>query len=151
MHLLFIPTYLDGTDGIINMPYYEFLTGCDYCIYPSYYEPWGYTPLESISFGIPCLTTTLSGFGQWVQSEVGHQPLLSDGVAVIPRDDNNYDQCVDEIATSIVGMTRLQQTDWQLFSAAASDLAKKALWRDFIKNYLKAYTLAVKTNKPTIS
>ena len=146
VHILFIPTYLDGNDGIINLPYYDFLTACDYCIYPSYYEPWGYTPLESISFGIPCLTTTLSGFGQWVQQEVGHQPLLSDGVAVVPRDDDNYNQCADEIATSILGMARLQHSDWRQFADAAYNLSKKALWKDFIKNYLKAYTLAIKNN-----
>lgn len=144
VHLLFIPSYLDGKDGIINLPYYDFLTGSDYCVYPSYYEPWGYTPLESISFNIPCLTTTLSGFGQWVHKEIGHQPLLSDGVAVIPRDDNNYNQCVNEIATSIIGMTRLPQNDWHQFAEAAGTLAKKAQWKDFIKDYLKAYTLAIK-------
>ena len=146
VHLLFIPTYLDGNDGVFNMPYYDLLTGCDYCIYPSYYEPWGYTPLESISFGIPCLTTTLSGFGQWVQQEVGHLPLLSDGVAVVPRDDNNYWQCVNEIATSIIGMALLQQSDWHQFADAAAALSKKALWKDFVKNYLRAYTLAMKNN-----
>ncbi|MBP5628629.1 MAG: glycogen/starch synthase [Bacteroidaceae bacterium] len=144
LHLLFIPTYLDGNDGVINMPYYDLLTGCDYCIYPSYYEPWGYTPLESIAFGVPCLTTTLSGFGQWVTGVTGHQPLVSDGVAVISRDDNNYDECVGEIATSIAGMARLSQADWQQFAAAATDLSKKAMWKDFVKQYIKAYTLAVK-------
>lgn len=146
VHLLLIPSYLDGEDGVINLPYYDFLTASDYCIYPSYYEPWGYTPLESTAFSIPCLTTSLSGFGQWVQREVGHLPLLSDGVAVISRDDYNYDHCVDEIATSIIGMARLSQDDRQLFGNAAFELSKKAQWKDFIKNYLNAYTLAIKNN-----
>ncbi|MBO4730430.1 MAG: glycogen/starch synthase [Bacteroidaceae bacterium] len=147
LHLLFIPTYLDGNDGVINMPYYDLLTGCDYCIYPSYYEPWGYTPLESIAFGVPCLTTNLSGFGQWVAGVTGHQPLVSDGVAVVSRNDYNYDECVGEIATSIAGMARLSQADWQQFAAAATDLSKKAMWKDFVKQYIKAYTLAVKSEK----
>ncbi|MCH5178889.1 MAG: glycogen/starch synthase [Prevotellaceae bacterium] len=146
VHILLIPSYLDGEDGIINLPYYDFLTASDYCIYPSYYEPWGYTPLESTAFSIPCLTTNLSGFGQWVQSEVGHLPLLSDGVAVIPREDYNYDHCVNEIATSIIGMARLSQDDRVQFGNAAFELSKKAQWKDFIKNYLKAYTLAIKNN-----
>jgi len=144
VHLLFIPSYLDGQDGIINLPYYDFLTGSDYCVYPSYYEPWGYTPLESIAFGIPCLTTNLSGFGQWVNTQVGHQAILSDGVAVVPRDDNNYNQCVEEIATSILGMTMLTKEEYANFSKAAKKLSTKALWKDFIKNYLHAYTLALK-------
>lgn len=144
VHLLFIPSYLDGNDGIINLPYYDFLTASDYCVYPSYYEPWGYTPLESIAFGIPCLTTSLSGFGQWVNTVVGHQALLSDGVAVIPRHDHNYDQCVEEIATSIQGIAMLLPQEYSRFQEAARALSTKALWKDFIGNYLKAYTLAVK-------
>ncbi len=144
VHLLFIPSYLDGNDGIINQPYYDFLTASDYCVYPSYYEPWGYTPLESIAFGIPCLTTNLSGFGQWVNTQVGHQAILSDGVAVVPRNDNNYDQCVEEIATSILGIAMLTKDEYSAFSKAAKKLATKALWKDFANNYFKAYTLAIK-------
>ena len=140
----FIPSYLNGSDGIFNKTYYDLLAGLDLTLFPSYYEPWGYTPLESIAFGVPCLTTTLSGFGQWVASVTGHQPLVSDGVAVVSRDDYNYDECVGEIATSIVGMARLSHADWQQFAAAATELSKKAMWKDFVKQYIKAYTLAVK-------
>lgn len=143
-HLLFIPSYLDGQDGIINLTYYDFLTASDYCVYPSYYEPWGYTPLESAAFGIPCLTTTLSGFGQWVNKEVGHQAILSDGVAVIPRDDWNYDECVDATVASIEGISLLQSQEYQRIQEAARQLANKAQWKDFILNYLNAYTLAQK-------
>ena len=54
---------MDGKDGIFNMTYYDLLIGMDATVYPSYYEPWGYTPLESIAFGIPTVTTDLAGFG----------------------------------------------------------------------------------------
>lgn len=146
IHLLFIPSYLDGQDGIINMPYYDFLTASDYCIYPSYYEPWGYTPLESIAFGIPCLTTNLSGFGQWVNTQVGHQAILSDGVAVIQRTDNNYEQCACEIAVSIQGLSMLSDLEYINIQEAARKLSLKAQWKDFIKYYLDAYTLSLKYN-----
>lgn len=147
IHILFIPSYLDGNDGVINMPYYEFLTASDYCIYPSYYEPWGYTPLESIAFGIPCLTTNLSGFGQWVNEIVGHRAILSDGVAVIQRNDSNYDHCTDEIATSIQGIAALSPQEYEKIREAARNLSSNALWKDFIINYINAYTLAIKHNK----
>lgn len=147
VRLLFIPSYLDGEDGILNLTYYDFLTACDYCVYPSYYEPWGYTPLESAAFGIPCLTTTLSGFGQWVNKEVGHQAILSDGVAVIPRSDWNYDECVEATATSIEGISILSAKEYQLLQEAARNLAAKAQWKDFILNYLNAYTLAIKKSE----
>lgn len=144
VHLLFIPSYLDGDDGVINMAYYDFLAGSDYCVYPSYYEPWGYTPLESIAFGIPCLTTNLSGFGQWVNSTVGHTAILSDGVAVIQRDDSNYERATDEIATSIQGVAMLLPDEYSKIRTTAKALSGKALWKDFILNYINAYTLAMK-------
>lgn len=147
VHVMFIPSYLDGQDGIINLPYYDFLTASDYCIYPSYYEPWGYTPLESVAFGIPCLTTNLAGFGQWVNSIVGHHAILSDGVAVINRDDNNYDQCVDDIATSISGISRLDTLEYGKLQEAARKISTMALWKDFIKYYLNAYNLSLKYAK----
>ena len=144
VHLLFIPSYLDGQDGIFNIPYYDFLTASDYCIYPSYYEPWGYTPLESIAFGIPCLTTNLSGFGQWVNTTIGHQAILSDGVAVVQRNDNNYEQCAEEIAVSIQGITMLSASEYSKIQSVAKKLSTKAEWKDFIAHYLDAYTLALK-------
>ena len=64
----FIPSYLNGNDGVFNMPYYDILCGLDLALFPSYYEPWGYTPLEALAFRIPTLTTTLAGFGLWVKS-----------------------------------------------------------------------------------
>ena len=62
--LIFLPCYLTGDDGIINKTYYDVVLGNDLCIYPSYYEPWGYTPLEAVAFKVPCITTDLAGFVQ---------------------------------------------------------------------------------------
>lgn len=144
VHLLFIPSYLDGNDGVFNLKYYDFLTASDYCVYPSYYEPWGYTPLESAAFGIPCLTTNLSGFGQWVNSQVGHQAILSDGVAVLPRTDQNYNECVEATATSIVGISLLSPDEYRSIQESARTLADKAQWKEFIINYLQAYSFAIR-------
>ena len=63
---MYIPCYLDGHDGIIDISYYELMPAIDLTMFPSYYEPWGYTPLESIAFGVPTVTTDKAGFGQWV-------------------------------------------------------------------------------------
>ncbi|WP_302314877.1 glycosyltransferase, partial [uncultured Muribaculum sp.] len=66
--VIYVPCYLNGSDGIFDKTYYDLLIGMDATVFPSYYEPWGYTPLESIAFGVPTITTTLSGFGQWILS-----------------------------------------------------------------------------------
>ena len=66
VHVIFVPSYLDDRDGIFDKSYYELLVGMDLTLFPSYYEPWGYTPLESIAFSVPTVTTTLAGFGLWI-------------------------------------------------------------------------------------
>ena len=83
--VIFLPCYLDGNDGIVNMTYYDVVLGNDLCIYPSYYEPWGYTPLEAVAFKVPCITTDLAGFGLWANSVFGHYGEIEDGVKVIHR------------------------------------------------------------------
>ena len=98
--ILQIPCYLEGADGIFNMPYYDFLTANDLCVYPSYYEPWGYTPLESCAFKTPCVTTDLSGFGQWVNEVLGHEGTIEDGVQVIHRTDTNYFEAAAEVCAA---------------------------------------------------
>ena len=88
--VIFVPTYLNKADGIFNKDYYELLVGMDITVFPSYYEPWGYTPLESVAFSVPTITTTLAGFGLWVDKQREHL-----GVEVIRRDDYN-DKAVEE-------------------------------------------------------
>ncbi len=141
--VIFLPCYLDGRDGILNMTYYDIILGNDLCIYPSYYEPWGYTPLEAIAFKVPCITTDLAGFGQWVNSEVGHEGELKDGVKVIHRTDYNYSEVADAIKDTVAefsAMTKKQVTDAR---SAAEKLSKKALWSEFIKYYHQAYDIAL--------
>ncbi|MFQ8827963.1 MAG: glycosyltransferase [Alistipes sp.] len=85
MQLIFVPSYLNGNDGIFDKHYYELLCGMDVTVFASYYEPWGYTPLESIAFSVPTITTTLTGFGQWVAEKLDEHK----GVDVISRNDTN--------------------------------------------------------------
>ena len=142
--VIFLPCYLDGNDGILNMTYYDIVLGNDLCIYPSYYEPWGYTPLEAIAFKVPCITTDLAGFGQWVNSEVGHEGQIKDGVKVIHRTDYNYSEVADAIKDTVAefsAMTKKQVNDARL---AAEKLSKKALWSEFIKYYHEAYDIALR-------
>ena len=141
--VIFLPCYLDGRDGILNMTYYDIVLGNDLCIYPSYYEPWGYTPLEAIAFKVPCITTDLAGFGQWVNSTVGHEGQIKDGVKVIHRTDYNYSEVADAIKDTVAefsAMTKKQVSDAR---SAADKLSKKALWSEFIKYYHEAYDIAL--------
>ena len=99
--LIFIPCYLNGDDGIMNMPYYDVIIGKDLSVYPSYYEPWGYTPLESVAFKVPCITTDLAGFGLWANSLKGAYSEISDGVKTVHRTDYNYSEVADVIKDTV--------------------------------------------------
>lgn len=143
--VMFVPCYLDGADGIFNMHYYDLLLGLDLTVYPSYYEPWGYTPLESVAFRVPCVTTTLSGFGLWAMEQKNGEPHLdTDGVEVVPRSDYNFDEVVDRISNEIIGFASLDQKEVEHSRKAARQLAEKAQWRHFIEYYRQAYDFALR-------
>ena len=169
--VIFVPCYLDGRDGIFNLHYYDMLLGLDLTVYPSYYEPWGYTPLESIAFRVPCLTTTLAGFGLWAEetkaahlalkgtksakatkTAVGteatvatdnHCHLDTDGVEVIARSDYNFDEVSARIADEIRGFAALDSKSVDAARKAAHALAQEAQWKHFIHYYYKAYDIAL--------
>ena len=143
--VMFVPCYLDGKDGIFNLHYYDLLLGLDLTVYPSYYEPWGYTPLESVAFKVPCVTTSLAGFGLWANEVKGSECHLdTDGVEVIARTDYNFDEVADRIVQEIVGFSLLDNKATEQARKAAAELAEKAQWKHFITYYYKAYDLALR-------
>lgn len=142
--LIFLPCYLTGDDGIVNLSYYDVVLGNDLCIYPSYYEPWGYTPLEAIAFHVPCITTDLSGFGLWVNKELGHTGEIEDGVKVIHRTDYNYSEVADNIKDTVAAFSAFSPEEVKKSRINAERLSRKALWSNFIKYYEEAYDIALK-------
>ena len=142
--VIFLPCYLDGKDGILNMTYYDIVLGNDLCVYPSYYEPWGYTPLEAVAFKVPCITTDLAGFGLWANSEFGGRyGEIEDGVKVIHRTDYNYSEVADAIKDTIAEFSAMDKKQVDACRKAADNLSKKALWSEFIKYYHEAYDIAL--------
>ncbi|MBK3518051.1 alpha-glucan family phosphorylase [Carboxylicivirga marina] len=141
--IIFAPTYLTGHDGIFNKSYYDLLMGLDLSLFPSYYEPWGYTPMESVAFGVPTITTSLAGFGKWVMQidEAG-----KGGVEVIERSDSNTDELVHNIAHFIQRFAALNDASIESYRDNARKIAQKALWKNFIGYYNKAYELAITNN-----
>lgn len=142
--LVFLPCYLNGNDGIFNMKYYDLVLGNDMCIYPSYYEPWGYTPLEAIAFKVPCVTSDLAGFGLWANSEIGHVGNIIDGVKVVHRTDYNYSEVADRIKDTVTEFSNFTAAEVKKSRSNAEKLSRKALWSNFIKYYYKAYDFALR-------
>lgn len=138
--LIYVPCYLNGNDGIFNLCYYDLIPGFDVTAFASYYEPWGYTPLESIAFGVPTITTDLAGFGQWVKDNFEEDKC---GVTVIHRNDSNYSELVMAIANRIKTIFAMPEAEVGKLRTEASKTSKKASWENFITYYQEVYSIAI--------
>lgn len=147
--MIYIPCYLNGEDGIVNMTYYQMLPGLDATVFPSYYEPWGYTPLESVAFSVPTITTSLSGFGQWVLRNVG-KSLHKTGVEVVNRTDSNYDAVCDRISDTLRHIINDSPTESKALANAARKTASQADWSHFIGLYEQAFAIALSNSEKRI-
>ncbi|MBQ3173858.1 MAG: DUF3417 domain-containing protein [Alistipes sp.] len=136
--VLFVPTYLNGHDGIFNMPYYDMLAGVDLTVFASYYEPWGYTPLESVAYGVPTVTTTLAGFGMWVAKHSNHE-----GVDIVRRDDYNEREVVLQITEVIKKYIDMDAEAMAEARKAAQEVSSTALWKKLFNEYKQAYEEAL--------
>ena len=142
--LVFIPCYLTGDDGIVNLSYFDVILGNDLCVYPSYYEPWGYTPLEAVAFKVPCITTDLAGFGLWAHSECGGKSTIDNGVEVIHRTDYNYNDVANDIKQTVIKYANATKNKQTRMRNNARALSQKALWTHFIEYYYNAYDFALR-------
>ena len=136
--VIFIPTYLNGQDGIFNMPYYDLLAGVDLSVFASYYEPWGYTPLESVAYSVPTVTTTLAGFGLWVSKHANHE-----GVDIVRRDDYNEREVVFQITDTIKKYMEMSAEAYASARRSAAAISATALWSKLFAEYQKAYEEAL--------
>ena len=136
--VLFVPTYLNGHDGIFDMPYYDVLAGVDLTVFASYYEPWGYTPLESVAYGVPTVTTTLAGFGLWVAKHANHN-----GVDIVRRDDYNEREVVLQITDVIRKYMDMDAESFAQARLSAQEISSTALWSKLFNEYKEAYEEAL--------
>ena len=139
VQVMFVPSYLNGVDGIFDKDYYELLCGMDVTVFPSYYEPWGYTPLESVAFSVPTITTSLAGFGLWVAEHCKEHK----GVEVIDRNDANDSEVVTEIASSIEKFCNMSAKKYASYQESAIKTSEIALWENLYAYYAHAYDVAL--------
>ena len=139
--IIFVPVYLNGDDGIFNISYYDLLSGFDLSVFPSYYEPWGYTPMESLAVGVPSVTTSLAGFGQWM---IEKSKNIQQGLSIINRTEDNYWDVVNEIQSIILQISNTSTTERKKIGENAKKLSKETVWKEFNQFYIDAYTEALK-------
>jgi glycogen(starch) synthase len=135
--VVYYPIYLTGADGLLDLSYYESMQGAHLGVFPSYYEPWGYTPLECGALGVPSVTTDLAGFGRFICNEC--KLPQNPGIWVLKRlglDDENVTQQLTEQLHYYTLLSKQERIDNKL---AARSIANKADWKDFIERYIEAH------------
>ena len=141
MKVIFVPTYLNKADGIFGKDYYELLVGMDMTVFPSYYEPWGYTPLESVAFSVPTITTTLAGFGLWAAKQREHA-----GVEIVLRDDYNDQEVEEKIAESLLRFSLLDDKHVNEMRVSAYEISKRRFGNTSSPPTSRLYSEAVESS-----
>jgi glycogen(starch) synthase len=134
------PVYLSGNDGLLNLSYYDAMAGCHFGLFPSYYEPWGYTPLEAAAMGIASLTSDLSGFGAFIESKL----LKEDsGIFILKRLGRTQEQEIQDLADIMYRYSSLDHAERVQNKINAKYLSNLADWKHFVKFYIVAHNKAL--------
>ncbi len=139
--IVFYPIYLSGADGLLDTSYYESMQGSHLGVFPSYYEPWGYTPLEAAALGVSSLTTDLSGFGQYICKEctMGKYP----GIFVLQRFKKSTEEIIKSLTDMMSQFAHFTTKERIENKIMAQKIAATADWKLFIERYIEAHNKAV--------
>lgn len=140
--VIFYPIYLSGADNLLNMTYYESMQGCHLGVFPSFYEPWGYTPLESGALGTSSVTTDLSGFGKFIM-ESTEQESETPGIYVLKRFNKTDQEAIVDLFDFLYRYTVGGKHARVENKMAARKLAEQADWKIFVKFYFEAHQKAL--------
>ncbi|MFH1095873.1 MAG: hypothetical protein V1728_06675 [Candidatus Micrarchaeota archaeon] len=139
--VLFYPTYIRPNDGLMNMSYYDVVSGFDVGVFPSRYEPFGYTPLEAgLKFNV-AVSTDAAGFGRYLQSQMD----LGDRGVKILKLSSGTEYAVKELAGFLEDLYYSSHKKLDRYKEDSYNLMHVFDWKILIKNYLKAYEMAEKT------
>ncbi len=142
VQVAFVPALLNGQDGFLNLTYEQTLAACDLGAFPSWYEPWGYTPQESAAWAVPTITTDLSGFGLWTR-QIQEQEGFSGGVYVVPRQYRSYDDLLSNLRETTLEAICQSEEELEQSRINARKLSKYFTWQEFFPYYQEAYALAL--------
>ncbi|MEM4245199.1 MAG: glycogen/starch synthase [Candidatus Nanoarchaeia archaeon] len=138
--VIFYPAYLTGTEGLLDLTYFDAVLGCQLGVFPSYYEPWGYTPLETAALGVPAVTTDLAGFGRFLKEKNKNH-----GIYVLKRYKKTNEEAIDELARFLYSYTKMAREKRIRLKMEAKKLAHIADWKYLVEHYIEAHNLAIET------
>ncbi|MCB1325084.1 MAG: glycosyltransferase [Spirochaetales bacterium] len=139
--IVFHPDFLTANSPMLKLDYDQFVRGCHLGVFPGYYEPWGYTPLECIASGIPAVTSDLAGFGSYVLKHISDS--RGRGLMVLPRKDRTFEESLALLADYLEEFTRLNRRDRIELRNRTERLGESFDWSHLIKHYFEAHELAL--------
>jgi len=139
--IIYHPDFITTSDPLFSMEYDQFVRGCHMGLFPSYYEPWGYTPVECLARGIPAVASDLSGFGSYILN------LAPDcdrhGLYVVRRRYQSYNQSVEDLTNHLFQFTQMELKDRIALRYHAQELAEQFDWKQLSCFYLEAQLMAL--------
>ena len=139
--VVFHPQFVTATSPLIGLDYDQFVRGCHLGVFPSYYEPWGYTPMECAALGIPAVTTDLSGFGAYLDQTMENPRRY--GLQVLKRREETFNEAAEELTTYLLGfcgMTRRQRIELR---NRVESVCERFDWSELAIHYHDAHDLAL--------
>lgn len=144
--VVYHPDFVSSTSPLFGLDYGQFVRGCHLGVFPSYYEPWGYTPLECVVRGVPTVTSDLSGFGDYIMQIM--RDYENRGIYVINRKTQNYSQAADEMADILFKFVKMQRRDRIMQRNRVENISDVFDWMNLRSYYDTAHDLAQKRKKP---
>lgn len=144
--MVFHPEFLSATNPVMSLDYDQFVRGCHMGIFPSYYEPWGYTPLECIALGVPTVTSDLSGFGSYVQKHVWAKERRDadrQGIHILQRRGRSFDDACDALVNHLFSFAQLNRRQRIEMRNRTERLSEQFDWKTLTDHYDQAHNLAL--------
>ncbi len=144
--VVFHPDFV-SLSSLFSLDYDQFVRGCHMGVFPSYYEPWGYTPLECLALGLPTVTTDLSGFGAYVERHV--PDALQNGVLVLNRSKAAAEHCIEQLSSFLVKFCELNRRERISLRNRAERITERFTWDVMAAHYHRAHSEALRAAYPS--
>lgn len=135
--VIYHPDFITPTNPLFGMDYPQFVRGCHLGIFPSYYEPWGYTPLECVARGVPAVTSDLSGFGDYCHRRFRN--LEDKGIYIVKRRNKTFEESAQDLAEIMYSFIQLNRRDRIILRNTVESNAENFSWENLVEHYEKAY------------
>ena len=147
MKIIFHPDFLSATSPLIGLDYDQFVRGCHMGVFPSYYEPWGYTPMECVANGVAAVTSDLAGFGSYVMKHI-HDPT-NNGLFVVGRRYASFDQAAHQLTEILFNFALKDRRSRIELRNRVERLSEYFDWHNLISHYAHAHRLALSRKSGT--